>query len=85
MRADAALAILFTPSPDSNSSYFNYGQPVLGAGTVVDTADGLPDQIPNQFLQADEAGTPVPIVVADAGDRSEQGVSGLDVVTFPAR
>ena len=45
---------------DSNSSYFNYGQPVLavGAGTVVDAVDGLPDQIPNQ-------NAPVPL--ADAG------------------
>jgi Peptidase family M23 len=32
-----------------NSSYFNYGQPVLavGAGTVVEAVDRYPDQIPN--------------------------------------
>jgi murein DD-endopeptidase MepM/ murein hydrolase activator NlpD len=32
-----------------NSSYFNYGQPVLavGAGRVVDAVDRYPDQIPN--------------------------------------
>ena len=47
-------------NPDRNSSYFNYGQPVLavGAGTVVDAVDGLPDQVPNQ-------NTPVPL--AEAG------------------
>ena len=46
--------------PDTNSSYFNYGQPVLAvaAGTVVNAVDGLPDQIPNQ-------NTPTPL--ADAG------------------
>ena len=46
--------------PDQNSSYFNYGQPALavGAGTVVEAVDGLPDQIPNH-------NAPVPL--ADAG------------------
>jgi murein DD-endopeptidase MepM/ murein hydrolase activator NlpD len=38
-----------TGNPDQNTSYLNYGQPVLavGAGTVVEAVDGLPDQIPN--------------------------------------
>ena len=46
--------------PDQNSSYFNYGQPVLavGAGTVVEAVDGRPDQIPNH-------NTPIPL--AEAG------------------
>jgi len=168
---------------DQNSSYFNYGQPVLavGAGTVVSAVDGLPDQIPNQnapvpladaggnevilkldsgmyvgyghlkpgslrvkpgqhvhpgdvvgqlgnsgnstgphlhlqlmtdpsfldadglpfvmsgfrfdgsvpsldaLLAADKAGTPMPIDAALAGDRQQQGITGLDVVTFPRR
>jgi hypothetical protein len=167
--------------PDTNSSYFNYGQPVLAvaAGTVVDAVDGLPDQIPNQnapiplaeaggnevileldsgiyvgyghlkpgslrvepgqrvqpgevlgelgnsgnstgphlhlqlmtdpsfpdadglpfvidrfrldgmvpsldaLLQADKAGTPMPIDTALAGHQHRQGITGLDVVTFP--
>lgn len=169
--------------PSRNSSYINYGQPVLavGDGTVVSTVDGLPDQIPNQntpipladaggnevilrldsgiyvgyghfkpgslrvgpgqrvrrgqvlgelgnsgnstgphlhlqfmtdaslldadgwpfvidgfrldgtvpsleaFLQADSAGTPMPIDRALAGSRAGQGLVGLDVVTFPDR
>jgi Peptidase family M23 len=34
---------------DQNTSYFNYGQPVLAvaAGTVVEAVDRYPDQIPN--------------------------------------
>jgi Peptidase family M23 len=167
--------------PDENSSYFNYGQPVLavGAGTVVEAIDGLLDQIPNQnapvpladaggnevilrldtgiyvgyghlkpgslrvkagdhvrsgevlgeignsgnstgphlhlqlmtdpsfldadglpfvmsafrldgvvpsldaLLEADTAGTPMPIDADLAGNRHQQGITGLDVVTFP--
>jgi murein DD-endopeptidase MepM/ murein hydrolase activator NlpD len=168
-------------APDENSSYFNYGQPLLavGAGTVVRAVDGLPDQIPNAnvavpladaggneviikldagvyvayghlkpgsvrvepgqrvrrgevlgelgnsgqstgphlhfqlmtdpsildadglpfvidgfrldgvvpsleaFLEADKDGTPVPIDTSLAGPRRRQGITGLDVVTFP--
>ena len=46
--------------PAQNSSYFNYGQPVLavGAGRVVEAVDRLPDQIPNHN---------VPIPLAEAG------------------
>jgi Peptidase family M23 len=46
--------------PAQNSSYFNYGEPVLavGAGRVVEAVDRLPDQIPNQN---------VPIPLAEAG------------------
>ena len=171
-----------TGDPDQNSSYFNYGQPVLavGAGTVVDAVDGLPDQTPNHntpiplaeaggnevilrldtgiyvgyghfkpgslrvkpgqhvrpgevlgeignsgnstgphlhlqlmtdpsfpdadglpfvirdfrfdgsvpsldaLVEADLAGTPMPIDAAHAGDRHLQGITGLDVVTFPS-
>jgi pimeloyl-ACP methyl ester carboxylesterase len=169
-----------TEDADQNSSYFNYGQPVLavGAGTVVEAVDGLPDQTPNHhspippaewggnevilrldtgiyvgyghfqpgslrvrpgqhvrtgevlghlgnsgnstgphlhlqvmtrpsfldadglpfiirgfrfdgsvpsldaLLEADTAGTPMPIDAAHAGDRRLQGITGLDVVTF---
>ena len=42
-----------------NSSYFNYGQPVLavGAGKVVDAVDRYPDQIPNHNVHVStEAG-----------------------------
>jgi murein DD-endopeptidase MepM/ murein hydrolase activator NlpD len=46
--------------PAQNSSYFNYGQPVLavGAGRVVEAVDRLPDQIPNHNvpIPLDEAG-----------------------------
>jgi hypothetical protein len=35
------------------------------------------------FLQADQAGTPIPIDTALAGDQQRQGITGLDVVTFP--
>ena len=171
-----------TGDPDQNSSYFNYGQPVLavGAGTMVDAVDGLPDQTPNHntpiplaeaggnevilrldtgiyvgyghfkpgslrvepgqhvrpgevlgeignsgnstgphlhlqlmtdpsfpdadglpfvirdfrfdgsvpsldaLVEADLAGTPMPIDAAHAGDRRLQGITGLDVVTFPS-
>jgi hypothetical protein len=45
---------------DRNSSYFNFGRPVLavGSGTVVQVVDGLPNQIPN-------ANDPVPLDEAD--------------------
>ncbi len=46
--------------------------------------DGLVPSL-DALLEADAAGTPMPIDTADAGDRSEQGISGLDVVTFPDR
>jgi len=59
-------------------------------------ADGLPFVIDgfrldgvvpslDALLQADTAGTPMPIDTALAGDRHRQGITGLDVVTFPAR
>jgi Peptidase family M23 len=167
--------------PDQNSSYINYGQPVLavGDGSVVSAVDGLADQVPNHntsvpladaggnevilrldsgiyvgyghfkpgslrvgpgqrvrrgevlgllgnsgnstgphlhlqlmtdpsfldsdglpfvidgfrldgivpsleaLLQADTAGTPMPIDTTSAGSRTHQGIVGLDVVTFP--
>lgn len=45
---------------DRNSSYFNYGQPVLAvaAGTVVEAVDRYPNQVPN-------ANVPVPAEQAD--------------------
>jgi hypothetical protein len=59
-------------------------------------ADGLPFTIDDfrldgtvpsleAFLEADTAGTPVPIDSAHAGPRRQQGVTGLDVITFPGR
>ena len=38
--------------PGQNSSYFNYGQPVLavGAGTIVEAVDRYPDQVPNHHV-----------------------------------
>jgi murein DD-endopeptidase MepM/ murein hydrolase activator NlpD len=59
-------------NPDENASYGNYGQPVMavGAGTVVSTVDGLPDQIPNQ-------NTPVPLAEAGGNEvilRLDSGV-----------
>jgi murein DD-endopeptidase MepM/ murein hydrolase activator NlpD len=59
-------------------------------------ADGLPFVIDGfrldgvvpsleAFLQADTAGTPVPIDAALAGDRHRQGITSIDVVTFPNR
>lgn len=43
---------------------------------VVPSLDGL--------LDADRAGTPMPIDAAGAGGRHRQGIAGLDVVTFPS-
>ena len=42
---------------DRNSSYFNYGQPVLavGAGTVMQAVDRYPDQIPNHKVPVSPA------------------------------
>jgi murein DD-endopeptidase MepM/ murein hydrolase activator NlpD len=59
-------------------------------------ADGLPFVIEDfrldgvvpsldAFLDADSAGTPIPIDPATAGDRHQQGITGLDVVTFTGR
>ena len=59
-------------------------------------ADGLPFVIDRfrldgvvpsleAFLQADTAGTPVPIDTAVAGNRHRQGITALEVVTFPSR
>lgn len=59
-------------------------------------ADGLPfvtsafrldGSVPSldALLEADKAGTPMPIDAALAGDRHQQGITGLDVVTFPRR
>ena len=59
-------------------------------------ADGLPFVIDGfrldgvvpsleAFLQADQDGTPVPIDTALSGDRHRQGITGIDVVTFPDR
>jgi hypothetical protein len=47
-------------SASQNSSYFNYGQPVVavGAGKVVEAVDRFPDQIPNHKV-------PVPLEEAD--------------------
>jgi hypothetical protein len=47
-------------SASQNSSYFNYGQPVIavGAGKVVEAVDRFPDQIPNHKA-------PVPLEEAD--------------------
>ncbi len=47
-------------SASENSSYFNYGQPVIavGAGKVVEAVDRYPDQIPNDKV-------PVPLEEAD--------------------
>jgi hypothetical protein len=56
-------------------------------------ADGLPFVIDGfrldgvvpsleALLQADTAGTPMPIDTEVAGDRRRQGITGLDVVTF---
>lgn len=58
-------------------------------------ADGLPfvidrfrldGMVPSldALLEADKAGTPMPIDTALAGDRHREGITGLDVVTFPA-
>jgi murein DD-endopeptidase MepM/ murein hydrolase activator NlpD len=57
-------------------------------------ADGLPFVIDGfrldgvvpsleAFLEADKDGTPVPIDTSLAGPRRRQGITGLDVVTFP--
>jgi murein DD-endopeptidase MepM/ murein hydrolase activator NlpD len=59
-------------------------------------ADGLPFVIDGfrldgvvpsleAFLQADTAGTPMPIDAALAGDRHRQGITSIDVVTFQDR
>jgi hypothetical protein len=59
-------------------------------------ADGLPFVIDrfrfdgvvpslDALLEADKAGTPMPIDAALAGERQRQGVAGLDVVTFRGR
>jgi hypothetical protein len=37
------------------------------------------------LLEADAGGTPMPIDTAPAGERHRQGLTGLDVVTFPTR
>ena len=46
--------------PSQNSSYFNYGQPVLAVrdGTVVEAVDRYPDQVPNH-------NAPLPLSAAD--------------------
>jgi hypothetical protein len=59
-------------------------------------ADGLPFTIDHfrldgsvpsleALLEADTAGTPMPIDSAHAGPRRQQGITGVDVVTFPGR
>jgi murein DD-endopeptidase MepM/ murein hydrolase activator NlpD len=58
--------------PLQNSSYFNYGQPVvaIGAGKVVEAVDEYPDQIPNRP-------DPVPLEAADGNHliiRLDKGV-----------
>jgi hypothetical protein len=58
--------------PFRNDSYLDYGEPVLavGAGTIVEAVDSLPDQIPNRK-------EPVPLAAADGNHvilRLDRGV-----------
>jgi murein DD-endopeptidase MepM/ murein hydrolase activator NlpD len=47
-------------------------------------ADGLPFEL-SQFrmTRATEAGTPIPVDRSGAGDHQDQGLLGLEVLTFP--
>lgn len=57
-----------------------------GLAFVIDgfRLDGMVPSL-EAFLQADTAGTPVPIDTALAGDQHRRGITNIDVVTFPDR